>query len=70
MNWISVKDRLPEDENRVLTTDRRGMGFAHYYKGCKGEPPDVSESAEWVEHFCLDAHITHWMPMPKPPEGP
>ena len=58
VGWISVKDRLPERYERILTYDK--------YSGVKENwllksDPCVS----WSYGF----HVTHWMPLPEPPEG-
>lgn len=71
--WISVKDRLPRTGEAVLVVwsgtvqsiayKRTGRGF-----GC-------SDGYEW-ETACSvdgdeaipDAEVTHWMPLPAPPE--
>ena len=68
MEWVSVKDRLPEeDENEyILFTDRQSVFFGRYYyrnchkKECLWKPENgyIHQSSE----------ITHWMPLPKPPE--
>ena len=62
--WISVDDRLPEDESDVLAYSRNGeegrIYPANYAKGvwfdCIFNTP-VTEST------------THWMPLPQPPKG-
>lgn len=60
--WISVNDRLPEDENEYLVfTNSEILGFAYF---------DVLEGwlISWVEGFEKD-DITHWMPLPEPPRA-
>ena len=65
MEWISVKDRLPEKEKEVLvywtnTSQCKRHYEIIYYTG-----------DHW---FCLDdkvrpwIKVTHWMPLPEPPE--
>ena len=60
--WISVKDRLPEDENqRVLAV-------------CAGDYPighpmidtDRYTRGHWVRY---GNDVIHWMPLPQPPKG-
>lgn len=63
MEWISVKERMPEDWVSVLGC----MRFAYPY-------PAVREC--WVidgKHFFFPAlrsveQVTHWMPMPDVPK--
>lgn len=68
--WISVKDRLPENERNVLAyygfdNDGSGelgmmfMGTLSYFC-CDPEP-------HW-QHASTGLVVTHWMPMPEPPE--
>ena len=55
--WISVKDRLPEEAVDVLVFDNNGkitMDF-YYINGFYNE----------TEY----SKATHWMPLPKPPKG-
>lgn len=57
--WISVKDRLPEDDCPVLVTCGKGYRsfiarYDHVWKCWK------------VSHTL---RITHWMPLPEPPKG-
>ena len=72
--WISVKDRLPEeDENYIVTACDEGCSagegiwystvvvVAEYYKG----------SWTWYDggsEYSLEGIVTHWMPMPLAPE--
>ena len=73
--WISVEDRLPEkDENYIVTACDEGCSagegiwystvvvVAEYYKG----------SWTWYDgghEYSLDGIVTHWMPMPEPPNN-
>ena len=70
-NWISVKDRLPEDQDEcfifVPTFDSRGVKSTPYVlHGTYWE-----ECEEWTtcegENFSID-EVTHWQPLPEPPE--
>ena len=54
-HWISVKDRLPEKDEYVLCFCNIGDGFQaifHYGKERKFD----------------GTAVTHWMPLPEPPE--
>jgi len=54
--WISVRERLPEDASDVLIAWADG----------------VSEACFCDDRWCRDGRmllwVTHWMPLPKPPE--
>ena len=62
--WISVDDRLPEDDSDVLAYSRKGeegrIYPANYAKGvwfdCIFNTPATDTT-------------THWMPLPEPPKG-
>jgi len=67
MEWISVKDRAPEDGKIVLVTDGRIIGISSCYS--------EDESHRYIINFGYyignEAHIenvTHWMPLPEPPK--
>jgi hypothetical protein len=70
VDWISVKDRLPEKNQFVLTYNNSGNGY---------HPQDVqrfydtyisnNETKERSPIFSeLSIGVTHWMPLPKPPK--
>lgn len=64
--WISINDRLPDakygESDSVLTISESGIQEVLYFDGsCWCHPTgEVRESV---------FHITHWMPLPEPPEG-
>ena len=59
--WISVKERLPERFEPVLVC-REKNGSPYVEQGYK----DVGEW--WKVYGTRTKHITHWMPLPEPPE--
>jgi len=67
--WISMKDRLPEEDKQVLTYAIQSKnihddGFP-YQTG-------VYIRGRWLtDHFCESSfieNVTHWMPLPEPPK--
>ena len=61
MEWISVKDRLPDKENEVLVFEFRGDVSMAYISGY--------EWRNFESDFKMDSsYITHWMPLPEPPK--
>lgn len=61
LKWISVKERLPEKGEVVLTRDRYGHLRDRTLKQLGNTmlfTPDGLEPKR---------HITHWMPLPEPP---
>ena len=68
--WISVKERLPEDEKPVL---------AYYGFDNEGDGDLGMMFTGTLSYFCFDPDphwqhascnlvVTHWMPLPEPPE--
>lgn len=62
MDWISVNDRLPEDDATYLVYGRNGYGivFALYY----GD----GEWLTWDDLTNITRFVTHWMLLPEPPK--
>jgi hypothetical protein len=61
-HWISVKDRLPAKHECVLIYD----SVCHnIYMAWRDDDLDVWFSEEYLPDF---VYVTHWMPLPKPPE--
>jgi len=61
--WISVKDRLPEHGVHVLTFSSEENYYAVSYLIY------LSNERIWANGCLLgNDNITHWMPLPKPPE--
>ena len=79
--WISVKDRLPEEDGRYLAfvkgfyaTFVRTLNFAK--DGRKVDEFDFDEGAKnvWYRYdseygYVTVEDVTHWMPLPQPPKG-
>lgn len=60
--WISVNERLPKWRVNVLTVNENSeCEIFHYDRGCWCYPDGVAKEIVY--------HITHWMPLPEPPEG-
>lgn len=70
--WISVKDQLPEDDQRVLVLD--ACGKVRICKHTLWEDRNTSgEFYLWdydddCNSFYSDEEVTHWMPLPEPPK--
>ena len=57
--WIPVSDRLPESAQRVIVCRKDGRSEQGVYLGVNGW---------WKVYGTNTKSITHWMPMPAPPE--
>lgn len=61
--WISVKERKPEDGQKIIATFRdnggRVVDQARYNNG-------EFDFASWT--YVWGDNVTHWMPLPQPPE--
>ena len=55
--WISVSDRLPDNNSTVLAWESQGFAFV-----------DTWEYGSFKVGDNNGANITHWMPLPEPPE--
>jgi hypothetical protein len=62
MNWLSVKDRLPDKDCRTLVTDGRHVTVADWIQDegwlLDRDDRNVGVTAD---------RLTHWMPLPEPP---
>lgn len=56
--WIPVSERLPENISNVLILSRGEQLIASYH----------SKYSLWYVPFVDKPVVTHWMPLPKPPE--
>jgi hypothetical protein len=68
--WISVDERLPEQHEWVLVSDGTWSAIGMHLDDEDLEPNKrwMDESAELIESTGIK--ITHWMPMPAPPQKP
>ena len=72
-NWISVEERLPQNNQLVLAyTPCDGYMFVGYY--LEGRTSRYA----WSEWYIVTAmrstrkmkkKVTHWMPLPQPPDA-
>ena len=77
--WISVKDRLPEPDKEVLliahgwTSRTTYIGSLHHTASKKswmtGIESKESDWQIWGWSYLKEPHVTHWMPLPKPPKS-
>lgn len=59
--WISVRDELPKEEGKYIVCTEKGSVYCtRFSKGC---------GCEGIFKTDMNTHITHWMPLPEPPEG-
>ena len=78
--WISVKDRLPEDDSTVLVVAiaefAARITFGMYRRVVKifdddedaWEILDPIHNLSWSWASNQNAEVTHWMPLPELPE--
>ena len=75
MTWISVDDRLPESEDiecivAVMVGVTRSVWVEAFYSRdrMQWETDVVGQELESIA-MCAPFRVTHWMPLPDPPEG-
>ena len=54
--WISVEDRLPENNKHYLIFNDNCVLFARY------------KDKAWQDGIWFYRNVTHWMPLPEPPK--
>ena len=57
-NWISVEDRLPQEDVRVLVAIKSDRSYTEI-------DTDRIINGKWVRWF---KDVTHWMALPEPPK--
>ncbi len=65
MEWISVKDRLPEEDSKILVFEGYGIFLASY------EFNEYQKKMFFYEYSTGKMfwdHVTHWMPLPELPK--
>ena len=61
--WISVRERLPQDGQKVIATFRNDGGrVVDQARYANGEFDFASWAYVWGDN------VTHWMPLPQPPK--
>lgn len=66
MEWISVKDRLPDTDDYFLIVDYHGnveMAWFDLYRTKKFQQYDHNV-------YPFEIHANYWMPLPEPPKEP
>ncbi len=62
--WIDVRERLPETSVDVLAWE----DYSAIPDGWSGVSVCVYKTAEWQDGEGFPATVTHWQPLPPPPE--
>lgn len=62
--WISVKDRLPEEPDRYLCNVK-----SFVFKGAYYQTILKYDKGGFIEGHIYTDDVTHWMPLPQPPKG-
>jgi hypothetical protein len=71
--WINVEDKLPEENVNVLVCDGGNSGYSPaMYVGAHNCTIDAvgKKTSSWHEaaEYNTIFSVTHWMPLPAPPE--
>jgi hypothetical protein len=60
--WIRVEDALPEIDKCVITWNTHCARMGYY-------DPHTAVRTGWRDDECIDMRVTHWMPLPNPPQN-
>lgn len=63
MEWISVKDRLPEIDNEYIVA----LDFLEV-KSTTMNFMSVTNKWHTMSSLDISKRVTHWMPLPEPPK--
>lgn len=70
--WISVKDRLPEEDEIVLlyrkTSKKVAIGFRVRIADFNFWECIQPNTNEYTMGWCGAGIVSHWMPLPEPPK--
>ena len=69
-NWISVEERLPETDDSVLV--HPGVELENFHQIAEYDMFNLKcfVVTEYQSHGVVEfehKHVTHWMPLPEPP---
>lgn len=71
-DWISVKERMPPENENVLVYAVSKYGELSGPSRCViTKWKELAGRTRWYDPwlgFCIDYDITHWMPLPDAPE--
>lgn len=59
IGWVSVKDRMPEEDTDVLVWNNLGIEIAAY---------TTNPVKRWYSYTGQEVFAKYWMPLPEPPE--
>lgn len=71
--WISVKDRLPEDDGKYMVWYKGELDICEFDVESQTFGYTYDDYDEMYSHLVcwddgMDKDITHWMPLPEPPK--
>lgn len=65
--WINVKDKLPPFNTDVLTIDFNSK-WPDICVAVRNDQSMIEEPDYWSCYYGQRENVTHWMPLPEPPE--
>ncbi len=69
MDWVSVKDKLPEENENVILFDGSEVFCGNFFFGKENR---ICWGIQACDGICYGNYkkdeITHWMPLPNPPK--
>jgi len=71
-NWISIEERLPENDIRVIVSGKRREqlinGLGDFNQPFVGEVRHFDDGC-FVKGVNVEIKATHWQPLPEPPKN-
>lgn len=58
-DWIKCSERMPENMDTVITSNGFDIGCQWW---------DGDSWQEWSSHDAVPGDVTHWQPLPEPPQ--